>query len=156
MKFCARFLGAVFLSGVVCCATSGCTPALVHVKAYPDSSLPISSVALLKPAAGIYVKEVDGKPMELIQNSWKSTDFEIEFIPGQHFLRVGFYNGANYSNWTVLVRADMQAGRRYLLKPNSTHHVFKAGTWAPEVVDVTEKPECWTVLAGAMGGPKGC
>lgn len=94
--------------------------------------------------------------MTFVQDYVRSTDFEIEFLPGMHQLRIGYYNGTLHSSQTVLIHVDMKAGHRYLLKPNSTHNSFKSNEWRPEVIDVTGKPDCWTVKVGVWGGPKEC
>lgn len=133
---------------------SGCTPVHTYVKTHSETLVDSSRVAMLKPASGIYVTKIDGKPMFLKQNEWRSTEFEVEFLPGLHRVEVGYYDGVMYSTQTIPLVVDLQAGRKYLVKPNEVRKVFSADSWSPEIVDVTDKPECWTV--GVWGAPKGC
>lgn len=137
-------------------AAAGCTPLSVYVKTHSQGDLPPSDVALLKTAAGVYITHINGEPKLLAHDYVRSTEFEIEFLPGVHRLRVGYDNGSQHSMGTMTMEANFQPNRRYLLKANSTNRLFARNSWTPEIVDVTDKPQCWTFKVGVQGGVKGC
>jgi hypothetical protein len=134
---------------ITVCTVAGCATGTVYFKAYPGGDLPSSQLALLKPASGITILSLDGdstQPLSATQ-SFGNTDYEIALLPGRHTVVVDYNIGTAFSKSTQSRTFTVEAGRRYLLRANARNLL-----WNASIIDVTERNECWTVLADTLFG----
>ncbi|WP_299270922.1 hypothetical protein [uncultured Psychrosphaera sp.] len=137
---------AVFLVG--CSSTS--KP--IIVKTYNSPS--VNKVALVKPVAFIRIEAIDDDhSYDIFPSGGFTNEYEIEFTSGKHSLQVSYFNGANKSFGSVELSIDVEKGRKYIIRSITNH---SDGIWRPALVDVTNKPECWTLDVGTRFGPKNC
>lgn len=129
----------------------GCASAPVYVKWYGGEQLPPGQQALLKPASSVKIVSIDGDTSKAISASqaFGNTDYEIGILPGTHTVVVSYNSGTAFSTSTLSRTFVVEGGRRYLLRANVVK--FPLG-WNPAVVDVTDRKECWTVLADTVFG----
>jgi hypothetical protein len=144
MKSLGTFVLATLLVG-------GCATGPVYLRAYAGEEVPPSQLALLKPASGIRILSLDGDKSKAVSpsQSFGNTNYEIGLLPGAHAVLVSYNSGNAYSTSTMSRAFNVAAGRRYLLRANVVKSPL---SWNPAVVDVTERPECWTVLADTLFG----
>lgn len=130
---------------------SACVNGRVYVRAYSGEEVPVSRQALLKPASSIKILAVDGDTSKAISasQSFGNTDYEVGLLPGIHTYVVSYNSGTASSKSSISGSFAAEAGRRYLLRANVARWPL---SWHPEVIDVTERPECWTVLAETVVG----
>lgn len=135
---------------------TGCVSQPQYLKMHADELKPGESPALVKPAAAIRISSVDGKKFEIYgSGKFAGNEYELEFLPGHHRLEVGFSSGTHYSEDRPLL-IYVESGRKYVIRP-----VITGQKWRPLVIDVTTRPQCWTVkvgtsLYGMPLGPEGC
>lgn len=133
-------------------ALAGCSSTPVIVKAYQGGAQAPQSMAVVKPVAFISIDKIDGLPYNIFPSGQMvQSEYEVELLPGQHVFVVGYSDGVRDSSGSLQLQGRVEAGRRYILRPDVQRHA-----WKPKLVDVTSKPECWTISVGTTFGPKGC
>ena len=80
-----------------------------------------------------------------------TTEYEITLPAGDHNLEISYKSGGQYSVCRQQLNVTLQATRRYIIKP-----LVKGWQWHPVLIDVTDKPQYWTLSVGTLLGPKGC
>lgn len=132
---------------------AGCVSSASHrVKAYTGDAVPVN-MALVKPLAFIAIRKVDTVPMDVDPSAggFGTINIEMEFAAGEHDLQISYYSGVHRSGQPVTLKVNLEPAHRYIIKP-----VLGAGRWKPVLIDVTNKPECFSAAVGVLGGPKGC
>lgn len=134
---------ALLLAG---CASGGFVGTLVDEKA------PTSTMALVKPLEGVFVESIDAQKVGVnagIQGH--AHDYEIGLKPGRHravlhyvYLSQGSHTALRYGPTTVDL--EVEAGRRYLIKPNLPRRGAGMKTWEPYLMDMTGHEQCWSVF----------
>ncbi|RYD90625.1 MAG: hypothetical protein EOP50_15675 [Sphingobacteriales bacterium] len=145
MKFFTSFALAstIFLGG---CATGGFVGILVDQKA------PTPDIALLKPLEGVIVESIDGRGVSVMAGvAGHAHDYEIGLKPGRHSAVVRYlyvFQGAltTITAGPVSVDFDVEAGHRYLIKPNLARRGPGEVAWEPYVMDMTGNEKCWSVF----------
>lgn len=133
------------------CATGGFVGTLVDEKA------PTSNMALIKPLEGVIVESIDGQKVGVNAGTHgHAHDYEIGLKPGRHravlrylFVPQGLY-GSTTSTATsygpTTIDLDVDAGHRYLIKPNLPWRGSGMKTWEPYLMDMTNNESCWSVF----------
>lgn len=141
--------------GLLAALTSGCAQR-EYVKMYEGEIPGGLAPALVKPVAATEINGVDGGRFEIHPGAGLSTEYELEFAPGKHVLKVAYRGGTRESRGSVPLTIMLAPGRRYIVRP-----IVTGPTWRPALIDVTDKPQCWTLgvgtnFYGINMGPEGC
>ena len=131
---------------------SGCasTSDPIIISTYPQSEH-TNDFVLVKPTASIVISSIDGTPYSISPSSGLGKNYEIKFLPGKHTLKIDYYNGIRSSTSSQALKIDLKPNKKYIIRA-----VTYGGGWEPVLVDVTEKPECWSIGVGTYFGPKDC
>jgi len=149
------------LLAIVALVVGGCASTVQQspTKLYTGSLPPGQSPALVKPAVAVVIEGVDDERVRFTRNAFLSVhDHELQLAPGPHTFDVSFDVGGLKSRSSQRLHASLQAGRRYVMVTFTRQNAIGMMThWAPVLMDVTDRPECWTHKAGGgTFGPKGC
>lgn len=131
---------------------AGCTANPIYMRAYSGSPMPKEKVATIKPAAFLKIHRIDSMTELEINPSGPGlyvTEYEIELPAGDHSLEVSYYDGMRKSLFRQQVNVTLLPNRRYLIRP-----VENEMRWKPVLIDVSDRPQCWTLKV--MSGTKGC
>lgn len=145
---------AVFLLGG-CASTVQLPPTKLYAGSLPSGQLP----ALVKPAVAVVIERIDDERVRFTRNANLSFhDHELQLAPGLHSFEVSFDIGGLKSRSSHRLQATLQGGRRYVMVTFTRQNAIGMMThWTPVLMDVTDRPHCWTHQAGGgTFGPKGC
>ncbi|MET0333165.1 MAG: hypothetical protein ABW190_02760 [Rhizobacter sp.] len=142
----------IALSSLVFALTSGCATVHPPLKLYEGDLPQGQRPALLKPAYAVVIKSADGREINLAATgTLNANEYELQFMPGRHVLEVNYNSGIMWSTVPRRMAVELQGGRKYVIRPTTIGH-----TWKPFLLDVTDRPNCWTVSVGVLLGPSGC
>ncbi len=142
IRFFAALLCATLVSG---CGTQK------YVKMHEDALPPGQKPALVKPVAFVIVSNVDGNKTNINPSGGLTTEYELEFVPGEHVLQLQYNSGLLLSRDVHFFRMRVESGRKYIIKP-----IVIDRRWRAELIDVTDRPQCWKISVGTTFGPQGC
>ncbi len=133
---------------------AGCAANPIYMRAYSGIPLQKDEVANIKPTAYLIIHRIDSQSRLEINPSgpnWSTTEYDIELPIGEHNIEVSYDSGVQSSANRQQFKIFLQPRRRYIVRP-----IVMGNKWRPVLVDVTDKPHCWTLSVGVMTGPKGC
>ena len=139
----------------------GCSAKPEYLKLHSQGELPKADVALVKPLAYILVNEIDGVKTTINPSGpgLLITEYELEFIPGPHSIKVTYNDGVFVNYVDIELRATLEAGKKYIINPMTPKKFWwsRSGEpWKPTLIDVTNRPECWTLKAETTSSIKDC
>lgn len=137
---------------------SGCA-SQKHVRTYEDQLPAGQQPALVKPVAFIVIRRIDGKDVYIDPSGGLTAEYELEFKPGEHLLEVQYNDGVLLSHETLTLPMKVESGRKYIIRPSVNGAAWRpnGAQWLPQLLDVTDRPQCWTTSVGTkLFGPKGC
>jgi hypothetical protein len=138
---------ALFLSG--CASTK---PIIVNIHGEVTSSR--ENISVVKPVAFIKIFSIDGDDKyNIFPSGGMTNEYELEFLPGKHTLLIGYNNGSVWSRESIRFNIVLEKGRKYIIKPMTDGDI---DLWVPQLIDVTERSQCWDLAVGTYFGPKGC
>jgi hypothetical protein len=127
---------------------AGCATKTVIVNTFEGTP---QAVATIKPVAFIVIRKIDGRDYYINPSSGIPKEYELGLLPGEHTFQLDYADGTSTSRKQSELRVDVTAGHRYIIRPT-----FDKNIWTPVLVDVSSRPECWTISVGTGLGPKGC
>lgn len=129
-------------------ALTGCAAKTVVINTYEGTP---QAVATIKPVAFIVIRRIDGRDYYINPSSLIPKEYELGVLPGEHTFLLDYADGTSSSSRSTELKVEVAAGRRYIIRPMTGKY-----DWMPKLIDVTDRPECWTLGVGTGLGPKGC
>lgn len=127
---------------------AGCSSQPVIINTFEGTP---QEVATIKPVAFIIIRKIDDRNYYINPSSLLTKEYELGLLPGKHTFLLDYADGTASSTKQSELTVDVAAGHRYIIRPS----VSKSG-WTPFLIDVTTRPECWTLSVGTGLGPKNC
>lgn len=127
---------------------AGCSSTPVIVNTFEGTP---QATATIKPVAFVVIRKIDGRDYYINPSSGLTKEYELGMLPGEHTFVLDYADGTSTSAKPTELRVNIEAGHRYIIRPG-----YDKKAWLPFLIDVTTRPECWTLSVGTGLGPKNC
>jgi hypothetical protein len=136
---------SVWISLLLVALVQGCGVQRQVIKNYEGPVRPTSQLSILKPQLHVKIYAIDGDKSKRFQ-TWRdfgSIDADIELEARTHTFEVGYEDLLARSRGPQTISFAFREGRRYLLGAS----LLGDGTWRPQIIDVTDRPELWCITS---------